>query len=244
MRVVLLGTGGYHPNERRHTACVMFPELGLIFDAGSSFFRVPEYLQTDEVDIFLSHAHLDHICGLTFFLHPLLSGKVKQARLHGLPRTFSAIQNHLFAEDVFPLMPEYEYIPLEPKVAVPQGGIVRHCSMQHPGGSTGFRVDWSGCSFAYITDSFINGSYTEFIRGVDLLVHECYFPDDMVEWCEKTGHSHTTLVANLAKEANVGQLLLTHIDPNRTDDDPIDIKVAKKIFPNTQVAEDGMEINF
>ena len=66
----------------------------------------------------------------------------------------------------------------------------------------------------------------------------------MVEWCERTGHSHTTLVANLAKEAAVGRLLLTHIDPNRPDDDPIDIAVARKIFPNTELAEDGMEIDF
>ena len=63
MKIVLLGTGGYHPNERRHTACVMLPELGLIFDAGSSFFRVPARLRTRDLDIFLTHAHLDH-CGL------------------------------------------------------------------------------------------------------------------------------------------------------------------------------------
>ena len=48
MKLVLLGTGGYHPNQLRHTACVMLPEIGLIFDAGTSFFRVPEYLQTDQ----------------------------------------------------------------------------------------------------------------------------------------------------------------------------------------------------
>ena len=27
MRLQLLGTGGYHPNERRHTACLLVPEL-------------------------------------------------------------------------------------------------------------------------------------------------------------------------------------------------------------------------
>ena len=244
MRVVLLGTGGYHPNERRETACIMFPELGLIFDAGTSFYRVPDYLKTEDVDIFLSHAHLDHICGLTYFLHPMLTGKVKQARLHGKAETFAAIKTHLFADAVFPLMPEYEFNELESEVVVKQNGMVRHCELQHPGGSTGFRIDWPERSFAYITDSYVNDTYTEFIRGVDILVHECYFPDNMVEWCERTGHSHTSLVANLAKEAAVGRLLLTHIDPNRPDDDPIDIAVARKIFPDTELAEDGMEIDF
>ena len=48
MKVALLGTGAYHPNERRHTACVMLPEIGVIFDAGTSFFRVTSRLKTRE----------------------------------------------------------------------------------------------------------------------------------------------------------------------------------------------------
>ena len=79
-------------------------------------------------------------------------------------------------EAVFPLMPEYEFCELEPEVVVKQNGMVRHCELQHPGGSTGFRIDLPECSFAYITDSYVNNTYTEFIRGVDILVHECYFP--------------------------------------------------------------------
>ena len=72
MQVVLLGTGGYHPSELRHTACIMLPELGIVFDAGTSFFRVRELLCTSTLDIFLSHAHLDHVIGLPFF-QPLYS---------------------------------------------------------------------------------------------------------------------------------------------------------------------------
>ncbi len=51
MQVVLLGTGGYHPSELRHTACVMLPELGIVFDAGTSFFRVRELLCTSNLDV-------------------------------------------------------------------------------------------------------------------------------------------------------------------------------------------------
>ncbi|HAW26805.1 MAG TPA: metal-dependent hydrolase, partial [Planctomycetaceae bacterium] len=83
MRIVLLGTGGYHPNERRHTACLMLPELGLIFDAGTSFFRVQQFLQTRDLQIFLTHAHLDHIVGLSFFLVPMLTDQVDSVKLYG-----------------------------------------------------------------------------------------------------------------------------------------------------------------
>lgn len=244
MRIVLLGTGGYHPNERRHTACLMLPELGIIFDAGTSFFRVPSFLQTRDLQIFLTHAHLDHIVGLSFFLVPMLTDQVDSVKVFGEPTKLSAIQTHLFSEEVFPLQPEYDYLELPETVDVPGKGTLRHIKLEHPGGSVGYRIDWPDHSLAYITDTATPEQHLEFIQGVDLLIHECYFPDDMAEWAEKTGHSHTTPVAELARDAGVGKLVLTHIDPQRTDDDPIGIDVAQKIFPNTILGEDLMELEF
>jgi ribonuclease BN (tRNA processing enzyme) len=66
----------------------------------------------------------------------------------------------------------------------------------------------------------------------------------MAQWCEKTGHSHTSQVAQLARDAGVGRLYLTHIDPQRPDDDPVGLATARKIFPATTLAEDLMEIEF
>ena len=102
MRLLFLGTGGYHPNERRHTASLLFPDIGLALDAGTGFFRVQERLQTDTLDVFLTHAHLDHICGLTFFLVPVLRGDVTGVRVHGTARTLTAVRQHLFAEELCP----------------------------------------------------------------------------------------------------------------------------------------------
>ncbi|HEX5471716.1 MAG TPA: hypothetical protein VFW73_07500 [Lacipirellulaceae bacterium] len=65
MKLVLLGTGGYFPTSRRQTACLMLPEIGVVLDAGSGICRIGKYLRTDYLEIFLTHAHLDHIAGLT-----------------------------------------------------------------------------------------------------------------------------------------------------------------------------------
>ncbi len=250
MRVQFLGTGGYHPNERRHTACVMLPEIGLVFDAGTSFFRVQPRLETQEVDIFLSHAHLDHIAGLTFFLVPLLQGPIRKARVHANRQTLDAVRQHLFEKTVFPVYASYEYHELTAPISVGQGGKLTFQPLpSHPSGSMGYRIDWPAApgrparSFAYITDTVVDGTYTEFIRGVDVLVHECYFPDELAEWGPKTGHSHTTPVVELAREPQVRELRIVHIDPQRPDDDPIDIAKARSIFPNTAVAEDLTELS-
>lgn len=240
MRVVCLGTGGYHPNERRHTACVMLPEIGVVFDAGTGFFRVPEHLQTDELDVFLSHAHLDHICGLTYLIVSIVSGKLKRIRIHSAPKYLSAVRTHLLANDLFPVLPPFEWIPLAERVVLADGATVTHHPLTHPGGSIGYRIDWPGRSMAYVTDTTVDGKYTEFLRGTTLLLHECNFSDEQAEWAVKTGHSRTSSVAQLAKDAAVSRLALLHIDPERSDDDPVGLAAARALFPATILAEDGM----
>ena len=242
MRVVLLGTGGYHPNERRHTACVMLPEAGLLFDAGTSFFRVADRLNTRQLDLFLSHAHLDHIAGLTYFLVPLWSGLVDRVRVHSDRRYLDAVRQHLFAEPVFPVQLEYEFVDIAERTPIPDSGIVTYRRLNHPGGSLGFRIDWPGKSLAYITDTIADGSYVDFIRGVDLLIHECNFSDRDESLALQSGHSHSSAAARTAREAGVKKMVLVHIDPRHSEDDPIDLDMIRRIFPAAQLGEDLMEI--
>ena len=244
MRIVFLGTVGYHPNEHRETTCLMLPEAGVVFDAGTGFFRVAEHLQTDELDIFLSHAHLDHVVGLTYFLVPILTGRCRAARLHGQPEKLEAVRDNLFSEHLFPIWPGYEMIPLADPITLRDGGVVTHRPLIHPGGSIGYRVDWADRSLAIITDTELNEGYLDFVRGVDLLVHECNFGDDRAEIARQYGHSSTSAVAELAARAGVGRLVLTHFDPTADNDDPIGIETARKIFPATELAYDKMEIEF
>jgi len=244
MRVEFLGTGGYHPTERRHTACIMLPEVGVLLDAGTSFFRVPARLRTRDLQIFLSHAHLDHICGLTYLLPSLLKGDVQTARVYGTASTLAAVETHLLDESLFPIRPGYEFIELADEIVVPGEGVLTHVPLNHPGGSTGFKIVWPERSLAYITDTTADGSYRDFIQGVDLLIHECCLPDGQAEWAAKTGHSHTTAVAELARDSGVGRLVLVHLDPSLADDDPVGMDVARATFPATEMAEDFCCIDF
>ena len=244
MRVVFLGTGGYHPNERRHTASVLLPDIGVALDAGTGFFRVQKALQSSTLDVFLTHAHLDHVCGLTFILVPLLRGDLERVRIFGSKHTLQAVRTHLLANELFPVKPNFEWHVLTGSVPIPDNGTLTWTALDHPGGSVGFRLDWDGKSLAYITDTTAPGSYADFVRGVDVLIHECYFPDDLAEWAEKTGHSSSTNVAKLARAAEVKHLYLVHVDPQRPDDDPVGIDGIRAIFAKTDLAEDLMEIEF
>jgi ribonuclease Z len=246
LKLILLGTAGYHPNDARHTLAMIIPEQGVLLDAGTGTYRVTRYLQTPELDIFLTHAHLDHVIGLTYLLeinhlHPL-----RRITVHALPEKLRAIEEHLFASEIFPKRPECELRPLAPEVLLPQGGRLTHFPLVHPGGSVGFRLDWPGHSLAYVTDTTAapDAGYVEQIRGADVLVHECYFADAYADWARLTGHSHTTPVAQVACGAGVGRLVLTHINPLATGEDPIGLATARAIFPATDLGYDGMEVEF
>ena len=225
--------------------CVMLPELGVVFDAGTAFFRVPGLAQTDDLDVFLTHAHLDHVFGLTCVIPAVMGGQLKGVRVHGQPKHLAAVQEHLLARPLFPVdVPGMQFSSLDPSVELRDGSKLTHCPLEHPGGSTGYRIDWPDRSLGFITDTTAPGEYIELIRGVDVLVHECYFGDDQSDWSETTGHSNTTPVATLAKEAGVGRLILVHTNPQTTSNDPIGIETARTIFANTEIAEDMQEFEF
>lgn len=246
MKLVLLGTGGYHPSASRHTACLMLPEVGLVLDAGTAMFRVRDYVCTTRLDIVLSHAHLDHVVGLTYLLDILEGRNVESVNVYAAPEKLAALERHLFAEAIFPVRPPCTFHPLEPEINLAGGCRLRSFPLPHPGGSMGFRVDRGARSFAYVTDTTArdDADYVGYLRGVDVLVHECYFPDSKSELASVTGHSCLSAVARLAQAAGVGRLILVHMDPLLAADAPLDLRLARQIFARTDIGRDLMEVEF
>jgi ribonuclease BN (tRNA processing enzyme) len=253
MKLLFLGTAGYHPNEQRQTTCLMLPEAGIVLDAGTGLFRIRDHLQTTWLDIFLSHAHLDHSFGLTVLLDALYEKNVERVTVHGDAAKLAAIERHLFAPDIFPVAPPFTARPLEQGLQLACGPRVTHFPLDHPGGSIGYRFDWPASggrparSLAFVTDTTSRGeasAYLPHIRGVDLLVHECNFRDGQEAWAEKTGHSSTTPVARAAEAAGVKRLILMHFNPLEAGDDPVGLAAARVVFPRTDLSYDGMEVEF
>lgn len=258
MEIHCLGTTGYHPCDHRHTSCYLLAKDGIVLDAGTGIYRMAPLIQTDSIDILISHGHLDHTAGLTFLLDVFFQRPVETVRVWGQAIKLEAIRTCLFNEHIFPVPLRVNWHPIDEHErftigagasAGSAGGVtVDWRPQEHPGGSVGYRLRWSNPrkTLIYATDSTGDQSaqMQTWIHGCDLLMHECYFRDEEHEWALKTGHCWTTRAAQIAKQGNVKKLLLTHINPLAAGDDPVEIAKARAIFPASQVANDHDVIEF
>jgi ribonuclease Z len=98
-----------------------------------------------------------------------------------------------------------------------------------------------GRKVVYTGDTRPFAEFAGFAADADLVVHESTFDDALAEKAEADGHSTPTQAATQAKAANAKSLVLTHISA-RYSDSALLLEQAKKVFPNTTVAHDFLEL--
>jgi len=256
MKLVFLGTAGYHPNENRQTACIAIPDIGLVLDAGTGLFRLRRYLRNNKnnkndnlhLNILLTHFHLDHTAGLTY-LYDVLRGRYDKVKVtvYGM-NGIKSISKHLFSSALFPIRIEehpfsFKLRKIKNKFSV-EKAIVYTQNFEHKGGVVGYRVEHDGKTIVYITDTKaqLTEKSVNFASNADLLIHECYYLSHQKQLAEKNQHSYTTLVAKYAKKAKVKKLALFHFNPLEPRIQKFDVE-ARIIFPNTISSYDGLEVN-
>lgn len=89
-------------------------------------------------------------------------------------------------------------------------------------------------SYAFCSDTRYKPDIVPIIQGVDLLYHESTFLSDLQDMADYTGHSTAKEAATIAKDANVGKLVLGHFS-NRYNDLNVMLDEARPIFENTHL---------
>lgn len=79
-------------------------------------------------------------------------------------------------------------------------------------------------------------------RDSDILIHESTYEAEDHQRAVDNSHSTSVEAAEIAREANVNELVLTHISTRYTSDENI-LSEAQKVFKNTKVAKDYMKID-
>jgi phosphoribosyl 1,2-cyclic phosphodiesterase len=248
-----------------NTSCVEVRcgERLLIFDAGTGLrplgTRLAQSSRRTDADLFFSHFHIDHVCGLPFF-SPMYDASTRIRFWAGnlLPsrRIVQAIAQ-MMSEPLFPLAPDSFRASIEyhdfyaGDVLKPHPGLtLRTAALNHPGGATGYRLEFGRGALAYITDTehragVLDRNVLELARNVDLMIYDCNYTDQ--EYPDHIGWGHSTWQHGvlLARAAGAKLLALFHHDPEH-DDEQLDRigREAKKQHPHTVVAAEGMMLRF
>ena len=211
-----------------------------------------------DADLFLTHTHFDHVCGLPFFkpfFQPQNRFRLWAGHLGG-DLTLRRVLREFMMAPLFPVPPEVFRAQIEyrdfkagdtlapaPEIAL------RTAALNHPDGATGYRIEFRGRALAYVTDTeHVPGTPDRnvlgLIEGADVLVYDCMYTDEEYErsyvgW----GHSTWQEAVRLCKAARVKRLVVFHHDPDH-DDERMDAigREAAAALPGAVVARDGLEL--
>ena len=221
-----------------NTSCIEVSVGGtkIILDAGTGIRSLGSWFMRKDVKhatILMSHTHWDHINGFPFFvpafnagysfhimaghlsddegIHEVLAGQMAQPMF---PVPIEAMQGEITYQDF--RAGEAFTLPADSRISI------KTAPLNHPNGATGYRIEFAGKSFCYVTDTeHVIGKPDEnilgLIDGADLVVYDSTYTDD--EFPAKIGWGHSTWQEGirLCRAANVKRLAIFHHDPDHED---------------------------
>ena len=129
---------------------------------------------------------------------------------------------------------------------------VKSVSLNHPGGSLGYKIICNNKSVAYIGDheqtETSRKTLVDFLMNADQVIFDAQYTPEEYSGSDgyggRNGWGHSTWMhgVELCREANVEQLILTHHGREDIEAERIELMAQKK-FPNTIAAYEGLEID-
>lgn len=212
------------------------PQQIIIMDFGTGVLPLGRSLiesKNVHIHALFTHTHWDHIMGfplfpllfvpgssITFYYNPKFQGNPRKL----IAENMMAAPHFPVRMDSMPVTIYYKQIDSQFKI---NGIKIKTIPLSHPNLGLGFRLEYEGKSFVFLTDNELGfrhrggksmDEYAQFCRDVDLLIHDSeYFTREEYLKHQSFGHSHAEQVVELARKARVKSLGLFHHNRERTD---------------------------
>ena len=209
----------------------------IIIDAGTGIRNLGRKLiksgKPVKLVLLLTHSHWDHLSGFTFFAPAFIEdneidiygNKMAQEVIRG--DFFERSDNRYSPVNMNDLRAQFKFFPDIPSDFKFGKISIQILNLNHPGNGFAYRFDYKDSSFAFITDNEIGKRYEgghtkkeliEFCSNLDVLIHDAQFLPSELDTHKGWGHSTYKEVIDVAKQAGISQVYLTHHDPERSDE--------------------------
>jgi phosphoribosyl 1,2-cyclic phosphodiesterase len=242
-----------------NTSCVEVTagDTRIVLDAGSGLRSLGETLVArgpTDTTILLSHLHWDHIQGLPFFVPIYIPGN--RVEVISGPNGVLSLEDAMRRQMCAPFFPvEYDEVATQLRSREVRSNTAFHvgkvkcfaAKLNHPDPVYGYRLEAQGTSIVYATDTehyaCVDPTLRKLAADADVLIYDAQYTPE--EYPGKVGWGHSTWSAavELARAANVKQLVLFHHDPRRTDAQVAELEArARAVFPGTIAAREGLTV--
>lgn len=256
-RVIFLGTAAALPvADRGNTALAIVndPDTpGLLIDTGGDIYSAlcrAKLAQDELSDLFITHAHIDHIGSLPSLIEGYrLGGRHSPLHIYGLPEVIDITRQivELFRYELtldtwtFPVT----FNPVEDGQRLPLGGMPAIIArMDHTLPSAGLRLALPGGDFTYTSDTQPTPAIRRLAQGSRALVTECTYLHEGVNYARVSRHMTALEAAQEATACGVEMLGLVHLGvaAGWTPDDAR-AEAAQAFSGNILIPNDGDNVN-
>ena len=258
IRITMLGTGAALVDpDRGHSGIALSVEgRHYLLDIGHGTTRQLVRANIDPAqvnNVFISHLHFDHIEDAGYFvISTWMMNRGTKPVIHGPPGTRHFI-SHLLEEGAFQAdiraraaykqraesmeMVRPDVREFQPGLIFDDGLVKVHADyVEHIQPELlhcfGFRIETLGSVIAFSGDTAPCESMVRLAQGADLLIHECTFPEEALEFRRKVqigtyAHTSPTELGRLATRAEVKSLVATHFGHFDTTNPVLKTSLAK-----------------
>lgn len=237
------------------TTCIQVSDTTLI-DAGNMLKGLGDEARLVE-QVFLTHAHLDHILDLGFWLDHYFEDRQKPLQVFGLPDTLDALKQHLFNNQIWPdfsriTLPDstqvaLEFVPIEfnQSYQIEPGLVLTPIKSYHTPGSCGYVIQHADQALVFGGDGYCNPEIWSLINdnpAVRAVVLDVSFPNRLSAIAKASQHLTPKLLAQelLNLKRHDVQIYVFHLKPAYLEEIGAELKAIG--LANQNILNEGDQI--